>query len=241
MFSLAHVILLAATALAQSSSSESTFSIQTSPPTPTSSISSASGSAAASGSSASASASASSSASAFPQQCGSQCGNISLALTQCNVGSALNTSCLCTVSVESSYAQCLECALSLTPTDTARSGYQALIDSYRAQCASATSAPVTLPNVTITLPSSSSNASTSSSNISTTTPAASSTAASSSSAKATSSIASASASASKAAAARGAWPGGILMSGSAMGGVGSLLVSSVGVGAALCLGGLALV
>jgi hypothetical protein len=109
MLSLAHVILFAATgeyppvtcygvwfqvtkpfrlplpllALAQSSSSESTFSIQTSPPTPTSSISSASGSAAASGSSASASASASasSSTSTFPQQCGSQCGNISLALT----------------------------------------------------------------------------------------------------------------------------------------------------------------
>ncbi|WVQ93913.1 hypothetical protein IAU59_000991 [Kwoniella sp. CBS 9459] len=164
--SLVLTLLLGASAiLAQDSSSSNVFSIQTSPPEPTSSSSSSSssGSGSQSGSSSStgtgsgttSAPATTASATTFPQDCTDQCMAISSALASCGAGDALNTTCLCTTTVEREYQTCLQCALGEDPTDAERTVYQAAMDAYINQCASAPLSPVTLPNVTITLPSTS--------------------------------------------------------------------------------------
>ncbi|ALO69618.1 hypothetical protein CNBK0290 [Cryptococcus deneoformans B-3501A] len=150
---------LAGCALAQdSSASASDYTIQTSPPEPTSATSSETSSAASSSSDANSSTTATTtsvdpaSTSAFPGTCSSDCQVIADALSSCGVGTTLNTTCLCTVDVEQSYRSCLQCALAMDPTIGNQSTYQAMLDTYINQCASASSNPITLPPATITLP-----------------------------------------------------------------------------------------
>ncbi|WWD22259.1 hypothetical protein CI109_106750 [Kwoniella shandongensis] len=88
----------------------------------------------------------------FPQACAGECSAISNALSTCGSGLLLDTSCLCSTSLEQSYRSCLECALGLNPTTTQQASYQQLINSYITTCASDQFNPVTLPPVTITLP-----------------------------------------------------------------------------------------
>ncbi|OCF59797.1 hypothetical protein L486_02470 [Kwoniella mangroviensis CBS 10435] len=152
----------------ESSSSESLLTIQTSPPTPISSSSApqSSGSNGISGStsivetasaaSPNPSSSSSSSTSSFPGNCSGECQDISSALASCGAGDSLNTTCLCTPLVEANYVTCLQCGLSLNPSEDESVVYQGILDSYINQCASAPLSPISLPNVTITLPSSAS-------------------------------------------------------------------------------------
>ncbi|UOH84002.1 hypothetical protein LQV05_006740 [Cryptococcus neoformans] len=129
-------------ALAQdSSATASDYTIQTSPPEPpsaTSSETSFTSSAASSSSDADSSTTATttsidaSSTGAFPGNCSSACQVI---------GDAL-----------SSYRSCLQCALAMDPTIGNQSTYQAMLDTFINQCASASSNPVTLPPATITMP-----------------------------------------------------------------------------------------
>ncbi|WVR03338.1 hypothetical protein IAU60_000329 [Kwoniella sp. DSM 27419] len=150
----------ASTVSAQGSSSSDAFTIQTSPPTPTDSgsVSSASGPASGSSGRASATTSAASSGitpATFPQECAQSCLPIAQALAACGAGETLNTGCLCNSSVAGYFKTCLQCALDRTPTAQEQQVYQGAMDAYIEQCASATSSPVTLSNVTITLPSTS--------------------------------------------------------------------------------------
>ncbi|WWC57974.1 uncharacterized protein I303_100509 [Kwoniella dejecticola CBS 10117] len=155
--------------LAQDSTSASDIlTIQTSPPEPVSSTSSfASSSASASnatsisGTTSAPSSTASVSSASFPGNCAGECTDISNALASCGAGDALNTTCLCTPLVEANYVSCLQCGLSLTPSDSERQVYQAILDSYINQCASAPLSPISLPNMTITLPLSSASGSSS--------------------------------------------------------------------------------
>ncbi|ODN75777.1 hypothetical protein L202_05785 [Cryptococcus amylolentus CBS 6039] len=163
---------LAGSAFSQSSTA-SDFTIQTSPASESASDSNTSGgadstalasitsaltnNASSSASSTGSGSSAASSASAvagFPDSCGSQCNNISTSLSTCGVGTSLNTTCLCTDSVEAAYKDCLECALGLSPAETTRASYQEILDTFISQCALASTSPVTLPSATITYPAS---------------------------------------------------------------------------------------
>ncbi|OWZ68789.1 hypothetical protein AYX15_00517 [Cryptococcus neoformans] len=156
------VLSLAGCALAQdSSATASDYTIQTSPPEPpsaTSSETSFTSSAASSSSDADSSTTATttsidaSSTGAFPGNCSSACQVIGDALSSCGVGTTLNTACLCTIDVEQSYRSCLQCALAMDPTIGNQSTYQAMLDTFINQCASASSNPVTLPPATITMP-----------------------------------------------------------------------------------------
>ncbi|AFR98180.1 hypothetical protein CNAG_01986 [Cryptococcus neoformans var. grubii H99] len=156
------VLSLAGCALAQdSSATASDYTIQTSPPEPpsaTSSETSFTSSAASSSSDADSSTTATttsidaSSTGAFPGNCSSACQVIGDALSSCSVGTTLNTTCLCTIDVEQSYRSCLQCALAMDPTIGNQSTYQAMLDTFINQCASASSNPVTLPPATITMP-----------------------------------------------------------------------------------------
>ncbi|WVQ76474.1 hypothetical protein IAR50_006142 [Cryptococcus sp. DSM 104548] len=163
---------LAGPAFSQSSTA-SDYTIQTSPASASSSDPNTSGGTDASGlasitnaltSNASTSASSTSNASSatstasavngLPDSCGSQCSNISTSLSTCGVGTSLNTTCLCTDSVEAAYQDCLECALGLQPAESTRASYQEVLDTYISQCALASTSPVTLPSATITYPAS---------------------------------------------------------------------------------------
>ncbi|TYJ55044.1 hypothetical protein B9479_004267 [Cryptococcus floricola] len=163
---------LAGSAFSQSSTA-SDYTIQTSPASGSASDSNTSGgadstalasitsaltnNASSSASSTGSGSSAASSASAvagFPDSCGSQCNNISTSLSTCGVGTSLNTTCLCTDSVEAAYKDCLECALGLSPAETTRASYQEILDTFISQCALASTSPVTLPSATITYPAS---------------------------------------------------------------------------------------
>ncbi|WVN90103.1 uncharacterized protein L203_105338 [Cryptococcus depauperatus CBS 7841] len=165
------IALLACSALAQEPSTQTDsniFSIQTSPPEPTTlsgsdakeGLTTNTVSSVASGMSANATASSTASlanASAvgsgkFPQTCTENCRAISTALGTCGAGVSLNTSCLCTETVEKSYLSCLECALSLDSSTGNLDTYQNMINTYIQQCASASSNPVTLPSMTVTIP-----------------------------------------------------------------------------------------
>ncbi|OWZ29548.1 hypothetical protein C356_06150 [Cryptococcus neoformans c45] len=166
------VLSLAGCALAQdSSATASDYTIQTSPPEPpsaTSSETSFTSSAASSSSDADSSTTATttsidaSSTGAFPGNCSSACQvigdalsarpSITFPLQSCSVGTTLNTACLCTIDVEQSYRSCLQCALAMDPTIGNQSTYQAMLDTFINQCASASSNPVTLPPATITMP-----------------------------------------------------------------------------------------
>ncbi|WWC67013.1 uncharacterized protein I206_100920 [Kwoniella pini CBS 10737] len=142
-----------------SSTGSEILTIQTSPPEPVSSTSSFassafSGNSSRSGTTSAPSSTASASSASFPGNCAGECTDIGNALASCGAGDTLNTTCLCTPIVEADYVSCLQCGLSLTPTDSERRVYQAILDAYINQCASAPVSPISLPNMTITLSSS---------------------------------------------------------------------------------------